>query len=365
MLQERDYQIAEKILNDIVTNFIQNKNNTISNTSECAGTYPVSGYTREDGTEVRGYIRTCGAAHAGNSQSSKNVKKETYKQNNEENDWHNVELDEIDRLLYKDIADYTNMLQDGSVLEGRVEKFGDNKLSVVEAVQKEAAQLDAGNEQLPAKDYYKIALDLAENPEKVVSNDRNQVYKSGNLPESLNQKVVFDKIAQGLKIDANNPNNIEVFKNTTVVAPEPDSKLIQVIKRSDKIKNLIKSEYENIVNGEYKNQYFKNGLAFEAPGGEKIFSKQWRDKMTLFGVLHNVDIYDLKQDADDSITLIISDYFDFEHWNINKKDNLFNIGIKYVNNNANNQQNRGRLEPYILYIPIRFSQEELREQFFK
>ena len=32
LLQERDYQIAEKILNDIVTNFIQNKNNTISNT---------------------------------------------------------------------------------------------------------------------------------------------------------------------------------------------------------------------------------------------------------------------------------------------------------------------------------------------
>ncbi len=293
------------------------------------------------------------------------MKKETYKQNNEENDWHNVELDEIDRLLYKDIADYTNMLQDGSVLEGRVEKFGDNKLSVVEAVQKDLAQLDAGNETFPIKDYYKIALDLAENPEKVVSNDRNHIYKSGNLPESINQKVVFDKIAQGLKIDANNPNNIEVFKNTTVVVPEPDSKLIQVIKRSDKIKNLIKSEYENIVNGEYKNQYFKNGLAFEAPGGEKIFSKQWRDKMTLFGVLHNVDIYDLKQDADDSITLIISDYFDFEHWNINKKDNLFNIGIKYVNNNANNQQNRGRLEPYILYIPIRFSQEELREQFFK
>ena len=67
---------------------------------------------------------------------------------------------------------------------------------------------------------------------------------------------MFDKIAQGLKIDANNPNNKEVFKNTTVVVPEPDSKLIQVIKRSDKIKNLIKSEYENIVNGKYKNQYF-------------------------------------------------------------------------------------------------------------
>ena len=31
--------------------------------SECAGTYYVSGYKREDGTEVNGYMRTCGAAH--------------------------------------------------------------------------------------------------------------------------------------------------------------------------------------------------------------------------------------------------------------------------------------------------------------
>ena len=31
--------------------------------SMCAGSYPVSGYTREDGTKVNGYIRTCGAKH--------------------------------------------------------------------------------------------------------------------------------------------------------------------------------------------------------------------------------------------------------------------------------------------------------------
>ena len=257
------------------------------------------------------------------------------------------------------------MLQDGSVLEGRVEKFGDNKLSVMEALQKEAAQADRGNEQLPAKEYYKIALDLADNPDKVVSDERNHIYKAGDLPDSINQKIVFDKIAQGLKIDANNPNNIEVFKNTTVVVPEPDSKLIQVIKRSDKIKNLIKSEYENIVNGEYKNQYFKNGLAFDPPSNEKVFTKSWWDKMSLFSVLHNVDIYDIKQNADDSITLIISDYFDFEHWNINKKDNLFDIVMKYINNNADNQQIKGKLDPYMLYIPVRFNQEELREQLFK
>lgn len=31
----------------------------------CAGTYSVSGYTREDGTKVAGYTRTCGAKHLG------------------------------------------------------------------------------------------------------------------------------------------------------------------------------------------------------------------------------------------------------------------------------------------------------------
>lgn len=33
--------------------------------SSCAGTYQVSGYTREDGTKVASYPRTCGAKHAG------------------------------------------------------------------------------------------------------------------------------------------------------------------------------------------------------------------------------------------------------------------------------------------------------------
>lgn len=33
--------------------------------SNCAGTYPVSGYVRKDGTEVSSYTRTCGAKHQG------------------------------------------------------------------------------------------------------------------------------------------------------------------------------------------------------------------------------------------------------------------------------------------------------------
>lgn len=38
--------------------------------SECVGSYPVSGYTRADGTVVSDYVRTCGAAHAGQDDSN-------------------------------------------------------------------------------------------------------------------------------------------------------------------------------------------------------------------------------------------------------------------------------------------------------
>lgn len=37
--------------------------NTTSNIKQCVGSHQVSGYTREDGTEVKGYTRTCGAKH--------------------------------------------------------------------------------------------------------------------------------------------------------------------------------------------------------------------------------------------------------------------------------------------------------------
>ncbi len=40
------------------------------NKRECAGTYYVKGYTRQDGTQVSGYQRTCGAAHNSYDESS-------------------------------------------------------------------------------------------------------------------------------------------------------------------------------------------------------------------------------------------------------------------------------------------------------
>lgn len=39
------------------------KNKIKHKVSECVGSYFVHGYTREDGTKIDGYTRSCGAKH--------------------------------------------------------------------------------------------------------------------------------------------------------------------------------------------------------------------------------------------------------------------------------------------------------------
>ncbi len=348
LLQEQEERIAGSIYNDLlVPYFLQQQSAGKGNAvNGCAGTYPVSGYTREDGTEVRGYMRTCGAAHAGNSYRSENEKRETYKQNNGGNNRYNIESNETDG---KDIAEYSDTQQDGLVLKGHVEN-GNNKLSVMEAIQKEAAQVDAGNEILPAKDYYKIALDLADNPVKVISDERNHIYKAGKLPDSINQKIVFDKIAQGLKIDANNPNNIEVFKDTTVVVPRENSPVMQLIKISPITKKIIIDNYKNIVNNK---KTVNTSVTFSY--GDSISEKM------LFGILNKVDIKNMKQNSDGSISFTISDFYDFDYMKHHKGESFGYSFIVDANNRAASQQEKGRLKPYVLYIPVVLTKEELNE----
>ena len=49
-----------------------NKKSDTSDRTPCVGSYPVSGYTRSDGVEVKGYTRTCGAKHLSNGDKNNN-----------------------------------------------------------------------------------------------------------------------------------------------------------------------------------------------------------------------------------------------------------------------------------------------------
>jgi len=166
-------------------------------------------------------------------------------------------------------------------------------------------------------------------------------------------------------LDLNNPKDLEKANNTTVVIPQPNAKFVNVLKRSPEVKNILKNEYENIKKGKLERRYLNDGIKFELPSQKNYFAKSWRDKMSLFGILHNADIFDIKQKVDGSITLVISDFYDFERWLPDEKDNMIEKFIKEVNNNAYHQQKAGKLRPYMLYVPLEFSPEELREMGIK
>ena len=336
-------------------------NNNQSGNNGCVGSYPVEGYTRKDGTKVDGYVRTCGAAHKGDS--TDNSTNDSTNNNSEEN--YSNDYPENDSIVLQGQVEENHYLDDNNsiVLEGQVEennyidKNNLNRLGVDVDIQKVLTQTDVFNKNLPLKDYYKIALDLAEHPEKVVSNERNKVFKVKNLPNTINKKVVLDKISRGLNLDLNNPEDMKKAEEVTVVVPTENSKLIKVIKRSDKIKDLIKNEYQDIINDKLKDKYLDGGLEFESPSSK---TNPIHDKTTLFGVIHNADIYDIRQN-EDSISLVISDFYDFDYLKINKNDNPLTKGIKIINNKAYEQQKAGKLKPYVLYIPIELTFEELKE----
>ncbi len=55
--------INDRLKNNAVINEVRPFGYSLTGKPNCAGTYKVSGYTREDGTKVSSYYRTCGAKH--------------------------------------------------------------------------------------------------------------------------------------------------------------------------------------------------------------------------------------------------------------------------------------------------------------
>ena len=200
---------------------------------------------------------------------------------------------------------------------------------------------------------------MADEPDNVVSNNRYSVFKVKNLPIICNEKIILDKIAKGMNLDIKNPNNKERIENVRVIVPKEDSKLVELIKNSDEIKNIIKKEEKNIESELYKNKYYPNGVRFDLSKKIENSSQSWADKVTLFGVIHNADIYNMQKYSKGEIAFVIVDFYDFANWHFDKYDNTYNKIIKYVNNNAYWQQEAKQLVPYVLYIPIEFSFREV------
>ena len=216
-----------------------------------------------------------------------------------------------------------------------------------------------------AQDYYKISLDLANNPKAIKDNARNRFYKVSNLPNSVNKKVIQNKIAKSLKMDVNSQGNKAIFEKTDVILPQENSRIVTLIKKSDIIKNFVVNNYENIKSGKLMGELVE-GIKFDAPTFKELINPiKYSDKMTLFLVLHSADIYDIKQNSDGSVSFKICDFYDFDYLNTKSTDSLKTKVVNRINNNAFHQQAANKLKPYIIYIPVTISQKELEKMLNK
>lgn len=319
--------------------------------SECVGSYPVSGYTRSDGTEVSSYIRTCGAAHAGQSDSNS-----SNNANNENEDYNNTETP----ILYGHV-ETSNLEEDEMLSSGDDVVTSDNqRITKDVAWQKRFAQKNIEMSKLePLKEYYKISLDLVDAKYNIKNSKNNKFYKLSNLPDTIDKKVIQNKIAKSANLNMDNINDQIKINNTLVVVPTNQSLLAQNIINSNPIKKLINNEFKNIINGKYKGKVLEGKIIFDKPELLDLFKNP--DKVNLYGVIHNADIYDLKQNDDGSISFVVLDYYDFEHWGIKMNEGLKDTAIKYINNNADKQQKGGYLKPYILYIPIKIPTNKFKK----
>ena len=173
------------------------------NKKNCAGTYPVRGYKRSDGTEVSAYMRSCGAKHVGDSGAL--IDNVNY-----------TELDSANKHYCnpKTLADWVGYLE-----------------------------LNYKSDALYHK-YYKIALDY-ENQRQF--NKDNLYLKGSDIKESNIRNYIITEIF-GNKISHYQ------FDSMNVVVPQYGSPLVQKTLNSYELKHILKKYYNGIKNGQWKNK---------------------------------------------------------------------------------------------------------------
>ena len=279
----------------------------------CAGTYKVSGYVREDGTKVDSYWRTCGAKHEGdNSLSQRHQSKSTGMTSGA------APIYELTNAEKKSIRmkEYNKQIQNGF----------DYTYSL--APLQRYVELHSSNNDLYHK-YYRLSLDY-ENQKQY--NKENVYVKFKDLQNEGVKSFIQNNLD---KLDIPYVDN-----NTNVVIPQQDSRLVKTVYNSPEFKDAIKSRLSGIKSGEYKNNSFNI-----------TFDKTKDAHLTLgHATLYNVRI------VDGYICGTHIDYYNYKYLKYYKGNSIFATA---ANNNAYRQQEYGKLTNYLIIFPISIPLDEI------
>lgn len=279
-------------------------------TKNCAGTYKVSGYKREDGTKVDSYWRTCGAKHenSDNSTSSHPTSKSkdgvmTGAAAGVNNAWESPNT--LDKFMYLNTV-IPIKIQDSLNSEqfAQIQKIITQKTSFPPDFLK----------------YYKISLDM----------DNQKKFDKSNMYTKLGQ--IDDDIKYFIKSKYSQQN---INNSTDVVVVQYGTSLMNNIINSKEFIDALAKEKTNIKNGVYKNNSFP--ISF-------------KDDFNLFLTIGKCNIYNPCFHKDGTFTATLVDYYDFEY--LNYVPSVKGAIINAINNNAVIQQENGDLTNFVLISPI-------------
>ena len=200
--------------------------------------------------------------------------------------------------------------------------------------------------EIPLFYYYKISLDLADGNIDTIKQDKyNMVTKFSDFKNGDLKSFIKEKIIQSRYLYPEQKDFEERINNSYIITVKEGSPLANQIINSNKLKEFISANMDDITSGKFKNKIVS--FEFQKPGLLEYFT----DKSSLYFTLHNVDIYNIHVDKNDNVIMDFIDDYNYEHWE--KTRNLINNIIVDINNRAYHQQLTGELQPYILHIPIK------------
>lgn len=137
-------------------------------------------------------------------------------------------------------------------------------------------------------------------------------------------------------------------KNDMLIVPKPEARIVKDLKDSSVIKEKLRENKAAIKSGKLQNSSIK----------EVEFNKNEPDLKCTLGRTH---IYNPQIDNKGNLHLLVIDWYDFEHIDINSLEDSDDRLFAEINNNGYAQQKRNALKNYVLAIKITYTKEELED----
>ena len=286
-------------------------------TKNCAGTYKVSGYKREDGTKVDSYWRTCGAKHENSDNSTSSHPTSKSKDGVMTGAAAGVDVNINDRAKYYNYilsADIQDKLSSEQLADLQGKLMSEQFIKLLNVVNR---KIEFPYDFLK---YYKISLDM----------DNQKKFDKSNMYTKLGQ--IDDDIKYFIKSKYSQQN---INNSTDVVVVQYGTSLMNNIINSKEFIDALAKEKTNIKKGVYKNN---------------SFSISFKDDFNLFLTIGKCNIYNPCFHKDGTFTATLVDYYDFEY--LNYVPSVKGAIINAINNNAVIQQENGDLTNFVLISPI-------------